>query len=343
MESYGLDNAPLIALGAFLFLALCMALGRSRRATAKQPNIEAELLTQIRDGLAENNASLGQLKDAVQHQQAAFERIATTLESMRQSADDHASDLKGGIERVSGAIDAGRAEATTRHETMNEAIDAVRRTATDAQENAHNANLTVNGLRRKIHEIDGHVGGIPELRRGIEQVQQDVAAITAKADHIQTLGAEIENLQENVSAIAEATVKKRQARKTGGGRDKNKSNAKADPEGTAASAAGPPDDAGKPADTAPQSGATPRRTPRKRGARAADSNKPSKPASGADGDAPSRQQTEPGSGTAEPSNEKPHDAAGAAGNDTPAQTGDKTGEAPPAGPGATGAEQQAAR
>lgn len=339
METYGLDNVALIALGALLFLAFCIALGRSKRATPKEPSIEAELLVQIRNELSENNASLDRLKSAVQHQQATLEKTATTLESMRRSADDHASDLKGSIEKVSGATDAARAEATTRHETMSEAIDTVRTTAADAQEKANDAYLAANGSRRKIDEINGHVAGIPQLRGGMDRLQQGVAAIAANADNIPTLGAGIENLQQSVTAIAEAKPKKGKGRTTAAGRRNNKGGAKADPEGTPANAAAQPSDAGKPAEATPQSEAAPRRESRAAAAPATDSSEPGKPGGGtAAGDsAPSGQQTGPASETPAPSNGESPETAG---NDTPAQSGDKTGQAPPASAGSSGTEQQ---
>ncbi|MCY4120267.1 MAG: hypothetical protein OXG72_05030, partial [Acidobacteria bacterium] len=159
METYGFDTGP-IAILAIAILVGSLAL-RSWMRRPKGQSGETEVLVQIRNELRDANASLRQLKDAAQHQQSTLEKTTATLEAMRGTANDHASDVKSAIETVSGAVDAARAEGTARHETTSEAIEAVRTTAADAQEKANDVYLAANGLRRKIDEINEHVGAIP--------------------------------------------------------------------------------------------------------------------------------------------------------------------------------------
>jgi chromosome segregation ATPase len=172
-----MDAGQIAVAVAVAVLLACIALRSSRQDVQNAKNIEGEVLTQIRNELRDANASLRHVKDAVQHQQAALEKTAATLESMRRNADDHASDIRSGIEGVSAAIDTARTETAARDNSMSERIDAVRNAAAAAQEHAANADLTTAGLRKQIDVVAEQSAGFPELRIGIERVQQNVTAI----------------------------------------------------------------------------------------------------------------------------------------------------------------------
>ena len=177
METYGIDTGT-IAVAAIAFLVACIGITpRNWMRGPKRPEIKGEVLVQIRNELCDANASLQQLKSTVQHHQSALEKTATTLVSMRRSADDHASDVKSGVEGISDAVDAARTEAAARHEAMTKRIQTLGNTATDARENATNAYMTANGLRKQINLVADQIAGIPELRGAIERLQQSVAAI----------------------------------------------------------------------------------------------------------------------------------------------------------------------
>ena len=361
METYGFDTGQ-IAIIAIAILVGCLALSSWIRRPKGQTG-ETEVLVQIRNELRDANASLRQLKDAAQHQQSTLEQTTATLEAMRGNANDHASDVKSAIETVSGAMDAARAEGTARHETTSEAIETVRTTAAEAQEKANDAYLAANGLRRKIDEINEQVGGIPQLRNGMDRLQQGVNAIAAIGDQIPTLGTGIENLQQSLTAIAETKPKKGRGRTTTTRQRNNKGGGKTDPGGTPANAAAQPSDAGKPAETTPESEAAPQTEARTAAAPATDSSEPGT----RDGDsAPNGQQTEsasesPDKPTPERRDDATDEAARAAtgtdgepaqqvgesagngtpdGGATPARTGHEAEQAPPADPGTAGAEQQ---
>ena len=250
METYGFDAGP-ISLAAIAFLMACIAL-RNWMRRPKNEGIQGELLIQIRDELRNANASLGHMKEIVREHQAALEKTATTLESMRRNADDHASDVKTAIERISGAIDAGRAEATMRHNSMTERIDAANNTAADAREHATNAEMAANGLRKQIDVVADEITAIGELRVGINGLQESVTALA------QTMP------PPKVDTRPRPKTTRQRASTRGRGRRGGKKDAA---EETPPNAASPPSDeaatgdAGPPADASSQTDAAPREKP----------------------------------------------------------------------------------
>ena len=267
METYGFDAGP-ISLAAIAFLMACIAL-RSWMRRPKDEGIQGELLIQIRDELRNANASLGHMKEIVREHQAALEKTATTLESMRRSADDHASDVKSAIERISGAIDAGRAEATTRHNSMTERVDAANNTAADAREHATNAEMAANGLRKQIDVVADEITVIGELHVGIDGLQESVTALA------QAMPTPRADTPPKPKAKRQRTSTKGRA-KRGGKKDAA--------DKTPPSAASPPSDeaatgdADAPVDASPQTDAAPREEPPPAAAALdAGSNEPGKP------------------------------------------------------------------
>ncbi len=268
METYGVDTGLIVA--AVALLAACIALARAKSASKPQgdddPDVLYEILKEVRNG----DATLGQMNGTLHHQHSAMDRIAATLEAMRQSADDHASDVKSGIGALSGAVDAARTEAGARDEALGKRIDEARAEtaardqsmverinnagaqAAEARENAADANLTAGGLRKDVNGLNQYLTEFPKLRGAIDALQQDIAAITESTAAIPELGAAISGLQENLAAIVEVTSKqktrtkqKKDTPRAGNRRGRTASTAEDAPKETPPSAEAQPGDGAK--------------------------------------------------------------------------------------------------
>ncbi|MYH31537.1 MAG: hypothetical protein F4137_22485 [Acidobacteria bacterium] len=183
METHGLDAGEIAILAIALLVAavasfVALRMPMSARKSPSGTN-DTEALGRLRNQLRAANASIAELKTIIDLQQSALETIVATLESTRRAADDHASDLKAGIETIAGALDAAQAEATARDKSTAKRIDEIGNIAAEVRENANNTILTVHSLRKTVDGIEQHIAGIPELRGDIDRLRQSVAATEA--------------------------------------------------------------------------------------------------------------------------------------------------------------------
>lgn len=184
METYGPDAGNIIIIGVACLMAGMAAWSTlrtpiaslARRLRASHPQNERTPLPDLHGQLQATNASIAELKTISQRQQAKVEAIGIEVQAIRRTVDDHATDLKTGIEKLAGATDAARAEATEHNQATTATLSEIARIAGDTVEFGNNTFLAVNGLRNRIDEIKGHVAGIPDMRGEINRLQQSVAA-----------------------------------------------------------------------------------------------------------------------------------------------------------------------
>ncbi len=176
METSTFDTGTIVILAAVLLVG-CMAIKSWIGSQKLQSVPQGEELVPMRDELRNANASLSQLTTIVQQQQAAIDKNTQTLEGVRRALEDQADAGRTALESVSGAIDTARSEATARNEAMRKLLGDVHGVAAAASENAENALLTAGGLRRKLDEVGAQAKNIPPLRNDIHQLQQSVTAI----------------------------------------------------------------------------------------------------------------------------------------------------------------------
>ena len=296
MESSTFDTGAIVILAA-IFLIGCLAIRSWIRNRKPQQSVPEA-----------GDASLAQLTTIVQQQQAAIDKNAQTLEGVRRSLDDQAA----AVESISGAVDTARSEAATRDEAMRELIGNVHGVAAAASENAENALLTAGGLRRKLDEVGTQAENIPPLRNEIQQLQQNVTAI---AEAMPRPDAEQPARERKTSTNARKTARKTAGRQTRRGKET--------PAGEATpTAAGPPEtDAPASAGGGRDSETPPEKPPTATAAPDPGATRPNgKPAPAAP----------PAAGTTTADADKAADESADGSAEAPETGGDDAGEAPPA-------------
>lgn len=260
METSTFDSGTVVILAAVLlvvYMAVRNWIGNQKPRSVPEGKKPVPMQEELRD----TNASLAQLTTIIHQQQAAIDKNTQTLQGMRRSLEDQAGAGKSALERISGAVDAARSEAAARDEATRKLIGDVHSVAAAAGENAENALLTAGGLRRKLDEVGTQVENIPPLRNDIQQLQQNVTAIAEAMPKPtpEQRPAPTKEEQPKPAREKRATTSgrhdKRSTRKTGG---KQQPGGRKKPAGEATPAAEPPEtDAAASAGAEPQTGATP--------------------------------------------------------------------------------------